>query len=73
MKGIVPFCFLNDALHQDIEFTVQDSSPLVRPGCVAAFSETELGGNIEVRAMIGKPGFEAGWAMVGDILVVVSV
>ncbi|CAM9909897.1 unnamed protein product, partial [Scytosiphon promiscuus] len=32
---------------QDIEFKVQDASTLVRPGCIAAFSENELGGDLE--------------------------
>jgi len=33
---------------QDIELVIQAVSPLIRPGCVAAFSETELGGGLEV-------------------------
>lgn len=35
---------------QDIEYVVQDASPLIRPGCVAAFStnETDSDGTIEV-------------------------
>lgn len=33
---------------QDVEFVAQDASPLVRPGCIAVFSETELGGGLEV-------------------------
>ncbi|CBJ28462.1 conserved unknown protein [Ectocarpus siliculosus] len=33
---------------QDIEFVAQDASSLVRPGCIAVFSETELGGGVEV-------------------------
>lgn len=33
---------------QDIEYVVQDAAPIARPGCVAAFSLTELGGSIEV-------------------------
>ncbi|CAM9321295.1 unnamed protein product, partial [Ectocarpus sp. 13 AM-2016] len=33
---------------QDIEFVAQDASSLVRPGCVAVFSETELGGGVEI-------------------------
>lgn len=34
-------------LLQDVEFAAQDASTLVRPGCVAAFSETELGGSLQ--------------------------
>lgn len=34
---------------QDVEFAVQEASTIVRPGCVAAFSTTELGGELEVR------------------------
>ncbi|CAN0057304.1 unnamed protein product [Ectocarpus sp. 6 AP-2014] len=33
---------------QDIEFVAQDASSLVRPGCIAVFSETELGGGVEI-------------------------
>ncbi|CAM9741072.1 unnamed protein product, partial [Ectocarpus fasciculatus] len=33
---------------QDIEFVAQDASSLVRPGCIAVFSETELGGGLEI-------------------------
>lgn len=41
-------------LRQDIESVAQDSTPAVRPGCVAAFSTTELGGELEV-----------GWVRIG--------
>lgn len=40
-----PVCFV---IYQDIEFAAQDASSLVRPGCVAAFSEQELGGDLQV-------------------------
>ncbi|CAM9690750.1 unnamed protein product, partial [Ectocarpus sp. 13 AM-2016] len=33
---------------QDLEFIAQDASSLVRPGCIAVFSETELGGGLEI-------------------------
>ncbi|CAM9312666.1 unnamed protein product, partial [Chrysoparadoxa australica] len=33
---------------QDIEFAVQDASPAVRPGCIAAFSSDETGGDGEL-------------------------
>eukprot|EP00903_Cladosiphon_okamuranus_P019463 g17897.t1 len=33
---------------QDVEFAVDDASSHVRPGCIAAFSETELGGGLEI-------------------------
>ncbi|CAB1118032.1 unnamed protein product [Ectocarpus sp. CCAP 1310/34] len=33
---------------QDVEFAVQEACSMVRPGCVAAFSTTELGGELEV-------------------------
>lgn len=31
---------------------VDDASSLVRPGCIAAFSETELGGGLEVACIL---------------------
>lgn len=37
--------------YQDIEFVVDDASSLVRPGCTATFSETELGGGLEVMVL----------------------
>jgi len=35
---------------QDIEYTVQDASPFIRPGCMAAFPSDDIGndGNLEV-------------------------
>ncbi|CAN0071852.1 unnamed protein product, partial [Ectocarpus sp. 12 AP-2014] len=39
---------------QDIEFSAQEASPLVRPGCVAAFSEEELGGSLQIVLEIRK-------------------
>ncbi|CAM9346479.1 unnamed protein product [Ectocarpus sp. 12 AP-2014] len=33
---------------KDIEFIAQDASSLVRPGCIAVFSETELGSGLEI-------------------------
>ncbi|CAN0052205.1 unnamed protein product, partial [Ectocarpus fasciculatus] len=39
---------------QDVEFAVQEASSIVRPGCVAAFSTTELGGELEVVLEVRK-------------------
>ncbi|CAM9860087.1 unnamed protein product, partial [Ectocarpus sp. 13 AM-2016] len=39
---------------QDVEFAVQEASSMVRPGCVAAFSTTELGGELEVVLEVRK-------------------
>ncbi|CAM9641834.1 unnamed protein product, partial [Scytosiphon promiscuus] len=39
---------------QDVEFAVQEASPIVRPGCVAAFSASELGGELEVVLEVRK-------------------
>jgi len=55
MLARCPFYFLltctapRRIVWQDIEFVIQEVSPLIRPGCIAAFSETELGGGLEVR------------------------
>ncbi|CAM9668895.1 unnamed protein product, partial [Laminaria digitata] len=39
---------------QDVEFAVQEACDLVRPGCVAAFSTSELGGELEVVMEVRK-------------------
>lgn len=46
---------------QDIEFVIQDASPAVRPGCMAAFSSDDIGGdgNLEVVFEIRKANVKA--------------
>eukprot|EP00752_Nemacystus_decipiens_P017698 g15868.t1 len=46
--GSVHFDENEERLCEDIEFAAQDASPLVRPGCIAAFSEEELGGDLQI-------------------------
>lgn len=52
------------ARSQDIECVVQDSTPAVRPGCVAAFSTTELGGDLEVGLVMFSLG---DWSVVFSV------
>lgn len=47
---------------QDVEFAVQEASDIVRPGCVAAFSTSELGGELEVREKSGRGVHQSLWS-----------
>ena len=42
-KDLILVNGLNSQYPQDIEFAVQDASPLVHPGCVEAFSSDDTG------------------------------